>query len=58
MDVLQSTDQSEIKRKAWQRYMSTHKGSDYQEYVKAMNENRTALNSTGEVPHLKRNDGK
>ena len=29
--------------KAWQRYMRTHEGSDYQEYAKAMNETMKAL---------------
>ena len=73
--------------KAWQRYMSTHEGSDYQEYAKARNQARnetrkalrdyekdiakkhqnqsqffwryvtSKLKTTGEVPHLKRNDG-
>ena len=31
------------KHKAWQRYMSTHVGSDYHEYVKARNQTRKAL---------------
>ena len=40
MDVIQSTDQSEEKHNAWQRYMSTHEGSDYHEYAKARNQAR------------------
>ena len=43
MDVIQSTDQSEEKHKAWQRYISTHEGLDYHEYAKARNETRKAL---------------
>ena len=47
MDVIQSTDQSEEEHNTWQRYMSTHEGSDNQEYAKtrnqARNETRKAL---------------
>ena len=46
MDVIQSTDQSAETHTAWQRYMSTHEGSDYQEYAKARNQARNGLQTT------------
>ena len=73
MDVIQSTDQSAETHTAWQRYMSTHEGSDYQEYAKARNQARNETSneirkalphdekdiakSNKTNPHLKRNDG-